>query len=254
MKRTSFLKAVLACFALSVSAESYGADPANLEEGIPTQLEDAVPLPYQERQIQGRLSYEKTDEEQDRTIIEPFLGYGFAPNWQGKVSVPVLVGDADRTGSGDVRISVMYGFMAETDDVPAFAISGEVQLPTGKRSEGVDTVLKILASKKLLRTEAAHRFHFNLAWEHNVRPVGDEERDDMLRGAVGVDMEMGPDSVFVVDLVRTQGREKDSESNELEAGLRHRLAPELVFAAGAAVGFAAESPEFRLTSGLQYSF
>jgi hypothetical protein len=127
--RFSGLSKVLTGLAVAIAGSLGVADPpaqaadhVNLEEEIPVQVEDAYPIPCRGREFQGLLRYERTDDK-DRFRFEPRLELGIAPNWQARLSAPFLLGSADKTGSGDVRLEAFYNFNMESLRLPAFALA-----------------------------------------------------------------------------------------------------------------------------------
>jgi hypothetical protein len=229
------------------------ADHTNLEEGLPTQVTDAYATAYLNREIQGLFRYEHTDDNQDRFVLAPRLEYGFARNWQLEVEAPFLLGDADRTGSGNVRLGALYNFNVETLTMPAFALSARVDIPSGKNSNGADTTLKFIASKMLIRSDWWNVLHFNIAWNHNSGRL-EEERENYYQAVLGYSFRTGTDTIMIVDLVRREERKKHEESNLVELGIRRQITPLMLLTAGLGAGFGDESPDFQATAGFQYSF
>ncbi len=232
---------------------AWAADHTNLEEGLPVTVEDAIPIAYRGREFQGLFRYQRTDDGEDRFVLEPRIEYGLARNWQAKLAVPFYLGNADRTGSGDVGVEVFRNLNQESLALPAFALSVRADFPTGERSEGIDTTAKLLLTKTLGRTSLLHRLHVNLAWKHNAGArVG--ERGDRFEGVLGYSRLVGPDTVLVGDYVFEQERVKGREGHVLELGVRRQVTPLTVVALGAGAGLSSESPKFRLTAAFQHSF
>lgn len=233
--------------------ETHAADHMNLEEGLPTQIEDAYPIAYRGREIQGFARYERTDDgRDDRAALEPRLEVGAAPNLQVSLSTPLLFGSADRTGSRNLDLGALYNFNTESLRVPAFALAARAEFPTGINSNGVDTTLKFIATKTL-GGYTLQRVHLNAAWLHNAgRRTG--ERGDRYSLVLGYNRALTADLMFVTDYVREQEREKEKTADILEAGVRYQLTPLTVLAAGAGAGIGEDSPEVRLTVAFQYAF
>ena len=60
----------------SVTPPLRAADHTNLEEGLPTRVEDAYPIAYRAFEFQGLARYENLDaEEDDRLTLEELDGY-----------------------------------------------------------------------------------------------------------------------------------------------------------------------------------
>jgi hypothetical protein len=110
------------------------ADHLNLEAGLPTQIEDAYPIAYRGREIQSAFRYDRTRGHENRLLLEPRLEYGLAPNTEVGVSAPFYVGNADRTGSGDVHVEALYNFNTEGLVLPAFALQVAGEIPDGQRN------------------------------------------------------------------------------------------------------------------------
>lgn len=228
------------------------ADHLNLEEGLPTQVEDAYPIAFRGREFQTAMRYDRTDDHEDRFVIDPRIEIGFAPNWQAKISVPFYLGSADRTDSGNVGLEALYNFNAEGLFLPAFAMSARADFPTGKDAAGVDTMLKAIMTKSITRT-GLDRIHLNVAWKHNAG-ARSEQRDDLYRVIVGYSRRLDADTVVIADFIREQEIERKKEANVFELGVRRQLTPLTLITAGVGAGVGDESPEFRAMLGFQKSF
>lgn len=229
------------------------ADHSNLEEGLPVQVEDAYPIAYLSREIQGLARYDRTDQGEDRVVLDPRLEFGFARNWQGKISVPFQTGSADRTGSGDIGLEAFYNFNTETLRLPAFALSGRADFPTGRNSRGVDSQLKFIVTQTLGKGTGLDRLHLNLIYRNNARPEENEARH-RYAAILGYSRRAGPDTTLVADFVREQEREKKKHANIVEIGLRRQLTPLALLAIGVGAGIGEDSPKFRLMAAFQQSF
>lgn len=228
------------------------ADHLNLEEGLPTRIEDAYPTAFRNREVQASARFERTRDGEDRLTLEPRIELGLAPNTELRIAAPFLMGDADRTGSGDVHLSALYNFNVESLTLPAFAIEAEGVIPIGKNSRGFDTTLTFIATKSVSRT-GPDRIHLNVGWHHDAGRA-DDEREHRYVAIVGYSRRVTADAVLVCDFVREQERERDAASNVVELGVRWQLTPLLVLSAGAGAGIGDESPRARGMIGLQKSF
>jgi hypothetical protein len=229
------------------------ADHYNLEEGIPVTIEDALPTPYRNREFQILLDWERTEEGENRYLGEARLDVGLLPNLEVEVAVPFIWGNAvEDDGLDDVRLAALYNFNQETLRVPALALVGEIEFPTGEESEGLDTTLKFIATKTVGRSSLLHRVHLNLAWKRNSQPLPDE-RENYYMAAIGYDRRIGATGMLIFDFVREQEKEKGKDANLFEVGYRYQLTPLMVFAIGAGVGIGDESPDFRIAVGFQRS-
>ncbi len=229
------------------------ADHSNLEEGLPTEVEDAYPIEYRGREIQGQIRYERTDDGEDRFVLDPRLEFGIARNAQVSISAPFYLGNADRTGSGNIRLNGLYNFNAESLTTPAFALAATAELPTGVDSAGVDTELKFIVTKTIGKGGALDRIHLNASWLNNDQSRSDE-RSDRYRVILGYSRRLNADTFLVADFVRQQEIGKGENSNVGELGIRRQLTPLTVLVFGVGAGIAEESPDFRATVGFQQSF
>lgn len=229
------------------------SDHMNLEEQLPTDLEDALPSEYKIPELQSASRYEHTREGGDRFVLQERMEYGFAPNWHVKVGVPFLLGSADKTGSGNVDIELLKALNAETELLPIFALEAGADFPTGFDSRGVNTGVKFLATKTVGESATLPRLHFNLSWVHNIGGTADQRRDRYI-ALLGFSRFLPGDNVLVMNVGREQELEKDKTANLVEAGLRRMFMERSVISVGAGAGLGADAPRFRVTVGFQYIF
>lgn len=204
-----FLFSLMALIIWDAAKSSYAADHTNLEENLPTEVEDAYPLPYLNRELQGVFRYEQMEDGSDQFRLDPRIEVGFARNWQARISVPFLLGNAEQVGSRNLALEAMYNFNTESLRLPAFSLSGGLVLPTGENSNGVDTRLRFLASKAIGRTSLLQRVHLNLGWLRNSAPMPNE-RDNRYLLIVGYSARIARATFFVGDFVREQQRRKNT--------------------------------------------
>jgi len=254
-----FKSRVLAVFCLCAIVpagfvtKAQAADHTNLEEGLPTEVEDAYPIAYLGRELQFQGRYERTDDGKNQFVLDPRLEYGFARNWQARINVPFRLGSGDRTGSGDIGLEAFYNFNTESLSTPAFAVSARADLPTGKNSHGVDTQFKFIATKTLGAGTRLQRLHLNLIYRNNAKAQA-TERSNRYGVVLGYSQRLNADTVGILDFVREQELERGKTSNILEVGLRRQMTPLRTLAIGAGVGIGQESPKFRITTAFQQSF
>lgn len=239
--------------AASLALPAFAADHTNLEEGLPTQIEDAYPLGYRGREAQALLRYERTEEGGDRLVLDPRLELGIARNAQLKFSLPVFLGSADRSNSGDLGIEGFYNFNQESLWLPALAASLRADLPTGKDSAGVDTTWKLLATKTLGKSALFHQLHLNVGYRHNAEREPGERREHY-SAALGYSVRLGPDTLLVADVLREQEKKEGKAWNMLELGVRRQLTPLTVVGMGLGAGISEDAPELRLNLAFQHAF
>lgn len=230
------------------------ADHYNLEEGLPTKLEDSLPTAYLNREFQGRFSWEHTRDGEEIFVLEPRLEYGILRNAQVDLEVPFWLGNGvEEEGLGDVVLAALYNLHQETLWLPAPSLAAQVIFPTNDDSDGVDTVLKLILSKTIGKGYTWQRMHVNVSWKFN-NDAHEDERENSFVGLIGYDRQIGPDTIFILDFAREQEKEENKDSNMLEAGIRYQLTPLVVLTAGAAAGIGEDSPDFRTVVGVQKSF
>lgn len=241
---------VLACS----GAAAFASGHEDLEENLPTELEDAYATPYRNIEFQGFVRY-MDEKPGNRFVYQPQFEFGIIPNTQLKLAGTFYSGNVDREGSGNVSSEVLYNFNAESVYVPATALAVNAELPTGERSNGVDVTTKLIFTKMpYVRTTLLHRLHANLIWKRNAGRDRETERHDQFKGILGVTSRAGKDMTVILDYVREQKEQKHEEANVVEIGLRRQLTPFTTAAVGAGAGIGADSERYRITIALQHSF
>lgn len=230
------------------------ADHYNLEEGLPTELADSIPIAYRDREAQGYFRWDHTREGEERFELVPRIEYGLFPNAQLEIEAPYEFGEAVQDDEfKTVGVGLLYNLNQEGLYLPAIAVAGRADLPVGDEEDGVDSTVKLILSKTIGRSAQWHRLHLNAAWKHNSE-AADDERDERYVFVVGYDRRMNADTILILDYVREQEQENDREVNLAEAGLRYQITPLTVLSAGIGAGFGEDSPDVRITLGGQHTF
>lgn len=224
-------------------------DVEEVEKGSPTQVEDAYPLAYRELDVEGLFRYERLGHEH-RLVFSPRVEYGFAPNWQVRLTAPFFTGTADISGSGDLQAELLQNFQAETKWTPALAISAEADFPTGHGAHGIDTTLKLLASKTLGKWIARPQAHLNLAWTHHAGRMP-QERPDFYGVIVGYSQLLTSRLMIVADYFRQQLPLAGRTEDVLELGFRRALSEITVVALGAGYGLSSDARDFHIQAGIE---
>lgn len=229
-------------------------DVQNLEPQLPTEVEDAEPIRSGAREVQLPIRLTREQDGDDRFVIEPRFAWGIAPRFQAVVGLPLVVGSSDRTNSGNLRGDLLYKAIDEGGLLPAIAVAGGIELPTGKDAEGTDLTLRLLATKSLGALPGTHRLHANVVWRLNddARPG---ERDNTYRFIVGYSTPLSASTVIVADAIRGHGRlGATGMSTVFEVGVRHALSRGTTVALGVGIGDGADAPDWSITAGLQTQF
>ncbi|HPL64321.1 MAG TPA: hypothetical protein PK587_11195 [Syntrophales bacterium] len=235
-----------------IAQERAGVDLANLEPNLPLRVVDAVPIPSGARQIQAAVRYQDPDEGKKEFYFQPRIAAGIAPNLQVAADVP-YIDNSDEKGSGDIGLEALYRFNTESGQLPSFALMGRFEIPTGKESSGLDTVLKLIATKSFRSEALMQRAHLNLEWKRNSgRDQG--ERENLYAAVLGVDIPVNKSMLLVADIFREQQRKEGKYTNMFELGIRSQIRPDAVISLGGGIGLWDESPDWRVLLGFQFSF
>jgi hypothetical protein len=236
------------CWPGQVSAED--SDLEEVEKGSPTQVEDAYPLPYRELDVEGLFRYERLGQEH-LFVLSPRLEYGFAPNWQARMTAPFFTGNGDIRG--DLQAEILRNFKTETKWTPALAVSVEGDFPTGHAAHGIDTTLKLLASKTLGKWVSRPQAHFNLSWTHHGGRMPDE-RPDLYGIIVGYSQLLTSRLMLVADYFRQQLTLAGHTEDVLELGFRRVLSGTTLIAVGVGYGLNRDSRDFHIQTGIEVSW
>lgn len=236
--------------AFCAAAVVHASEPDNLSDGAPLAIEDTKVTETGKWQYQLPLIFERKSNGSERLRFEPEVRVGILRNWHGSLTVPLHMGSADRTGSGDLRLGVQGKLSEESGWLPSFGVSLSGDLPTGKDSEGVDTRLKLLATKSLPTSTKQH-VHLNALFEDNAKPLA-TERSSRRGMVLGYDVEVRSNTVVLADYVYEQGMEIGSYDRLLEVGLRHKV-KEGVLGLGVGIGLGESATDWRLGFSWQHN-
>jgi hypothetical protein len=239
--------AILVAVAAVVRADDY-----EIDSDFPLRVEDATPTDYGEVDVQVSTTYEHTRHGRDLVNVGPRLKWGALPDLDVQVQTPILAGDADRTGSRDLQLRSQWRFLHERGLLPALAVQGELDAPTGVDSVGLDTVLEGIATKTISAEPARDELHLDAYWYHAGAPHMDE-RKDRYRIVVGWTRRLWPGTLLVADGVREQDRNVGHHRNLLEVGLVQSAGDRLHLAAGVGAGIAEQSPDVIATLAFEYA-
>jgi hypothetical protein len=229
------------------------SDHWNLEEQLPTEVEDTTPSDYGVLEVHSAFRYEQSRGTGHQILLQPRIEYGFAPDWHVKVTAPFLLGTEDKTGSGNLGVELFNKISREYSSVPSFALAVGANFPTGRQSEGIETEVKLVATKALSADPLQHRVHLNVAWDHHPGSTADQRQDRYI-AILGYSDIITDSTVLVTDVVREQELAKTKSATILEIGFRHMVAPNTVLSFGPGFGIGRDSPEWRVTVGVQREF
>jgi hypothetical protein len=228
----------------------------NLQPTFPTDVVDAYPLDYQTLSTFGIVRYERTENGRNNWLLQPEVRYGFAPHWEADLAIPFMEGNYKGTGGGNIRLGALYQFLQDDEWYPALAVGPQAELPTGRASRGVDIALTLAATKSLaafIPDARGDAVHLNFTWNHNMQSRA-IERDDWFQFRLGYSRELFEGIVGVADFIHQQNILKRHDENIIEGGLIYTWTKNLSVAGGLGFGLGAESPDIRVTTGVQYTF
>ena len=159
--RSTFLTALAA--ASIAAAPAFAVDHNNIDANRPLSFDDAEAIAYRERAIEAGASLNFPRGRSTGLELEAEFIYGFALNTHLNIGIDPSVGGRAESADedfdiGDVSIGLFRTFNREMEGTPAFALRGDVALPTGRDSRGVDVRLRGIMSKVLNQYD---RWHLN---------------------------------------------------------------------------------------------
>ena len=131
-------------------------------------------------------------------------------------------------GNGETAVRAFWQFLQEEDVMPAMALWGELRLPTGDGSSGVDATLYLNMTKTFTDSIRGH-FQGYLKAADGARGDFDREvfgdREDFQCGAgVGMDFALNEDNLLLVNYENRSSEHGGSSINSIEVGWVHHLA------------------------------
>jgi hypothetical protein len=231
-------------------AHTVCAQVANLQRGLPVDLEDTDTAQAGSWSLQSGARWERTFDGRHRVDLEPQLQYGVTPALELRVGTPVFLGSATHAGSRNLQLMAAYRWLNDAEHRPAVATVVGVQLPTGIRTNGVDTQLTGATSKTVGLFDV---IYLNGDWFHHAaRHMA--ERADRYRVIAGWSRRLDEDTLLVADGLREQQPDRGETQNLIEVGLRRALGKSVVVSLGAGPGIGEESPDVRVSTGIELGF
>lgn len=245
---------LIAAAALVSATAPVLADVSDLQAGLPAEVTDARPIEQGGKQVQLLTLWDRQRGGEDRLVLEPQAQWGFARDWQGTIGIRGIGGSADHATSGDLRSEVMRRFNEEKGGLPSFAGFLGFAVPSGRESRGIDTTMRLAATKTLGAEPKKNQLHGNVIWMRNAA-AGPEERSERWRLIAGYSRLLGQQTGLVADVIREQERARGEMASIAELGLRHELAHGTTISFGAGAGRGSPSaPRWRVVAGFEQSF
>lgn len=178
--------------------------------------------------FQFESTYEIQTSSEGKEVATPMgLEYGLRDNLELLVE-PVLYtsirpkGGTAINGMGDLETTLTYRFLTETGGRPAFAVAGEVKLPTAKdRLIGTgktDYAAYIIASKRIGRTDV----HGDLGYAIIGRPAG-VSLNNVVNFATAAEYHVSPRADLVAEFLASTASISTPEGGDSGTGVNAEL-------------------------------
>src|SRR5512133_1369983 len=89
------------------------ADIHDLQRGLPLDVEDTTTADKGSLQLQASARYEHQADDADLVFLDPQAQLGLTDRFHVEFTYPLIAGDGDRTGAGDLVFAGLYRFYDE---------------------------------------------------------------------------------------------------------------------------------------------
>ena len=227
------------------------ADIMNLNEYMPTRLEDVSVTRLHHVEAQGTVRIHEEDEE---LILSPNLRWGLVKRAQLEYNTDYIqtTGDKQRFRS-EHKFGLQWNFHDQDDWVPALALDPVLIIPQGPGSKALDSSVKMLLTYTLIGTlvDPIGQFHLNYRWTHN----SDRQEDENKIGELlifGYSHKVGERSSLVADFLHKKDILSSELENAFEAGILHELHEKLHLGLG--IGVDPQLDHFSSNLSGEYNF
>lgn len=175
------------------------------------------------------------------------LKYGITDTFHAEIEVEqIKLGDGGNQGNGELALILFKEWWKEAEVLPAFATWGEMRIPSGEGSSGVDGELHFNVTKTLLPNFRGH-FEGFIETANGARGGEDEDlrRAFQWGAGPGFDYSFSDDTIAAVNyLMRSSEEYGHHNQNILQFGLAQRIAQNqhLKFAVDVGLDGADETP------------
>ncbi len=257
--RFTFLVFIIVCILALFTPNAIALDHMNLDEGRPIHLQDAYSVAKGEFVLEtgAGVSLKKTASDQGLFSIQ--FVYGILPNTHFELGTTFFTSPHHSDSphrSGDVNIGALYNFNQETLTLPALAVKGSLQFPSGVDSSGVDSELTWIVTKSFHRLTLS----FNAGYQFLGGPDRNERRGRykfVLGGGYPVGAPMHTRMVLLSDVYLEQSAQRgEKKTIGSEIGLRYQLRERIVvdFALGSEFSGPSDRSRFFLNAGFSVAF
>ncbi len=205
-----------------LSVSTAFADVMNLNEFMPTRLEDASVTKLHEVEAQGTV---RIDDDDNELTLTPNLRWGLMKRAQLEYTSDFVktTGEKERTRS-EHEFGLQWNFNDQDDWVPALAIDPILIFPQGAKSEAIDSAVKLLLTYTLIGTliDPVGQFHLNYRWVHNSDRQEDENKVGKLL-VFGYSHRVGDKTALVADFLHKKEILSSEFQNDIEVGILQEL-------------------------------
>ncbi|MFL5783654.1 MAG: hypothetical protein ACJ76H_03520 [Bacteriovoracaceae bacterium] len=218
------------------------ADVMNLNEFVPTHLEDATPV--QEKVVNTQLGGAFEKDHQDQLTYRPDIRYGYDKRTQLEFQSTMKSG-GDELRSGQTTAAAQYDVNESDNAFPVIAINPFVSFPTGKHSEGLDYGGKLILTSTLKGTTSRPetQIHVNYQLRHNASRRSGERAEEATYG-LGLSRRLMDNLALVVDFMHFDEALTGQGKDYAEAGLHQQVHKGVYLSYGFGKGTSPGSPEW----------
>lgn len=227
------------------------ASVMNLNEHMPTRLEDASVIETGQVQVQGSARY---SDDEKRFHYRPDVRWGAYKRLQTEVTLDHYSGSNEKEkGSGQSAANIQWNFNDQDNIIPALALTSEFRFPTGKKTDGIDPSLRLNMTSTIAGTlsDPVSQVHVNYRWLHNSsRRTGEDQVGNLL--IAGYSQRLDSKTALIADFSYKKDEQNGKTTNQIELGWLHEVARE--FQVGISAGLDVEKGYFSPTLAIQKSF
>lgn len=226
------------------------SDVMNLNEFVPTHLEDASPVDEHSTIFQLSCQFEKEDK--DDVTWRPDIRYGLTKRIQLEVLTDIISG-GDENQSGETKAGVLYQVNESSNAFPVLSLNPVAQIPTGKHSRGTDLGMKFLLTSTISGTQKKPEAQLHLNYEYlNNASRRPRERAGEFLFAFGYSRRIRQNMALVIDYYHEADTPQDRDEDFFEAGIHQQAGEKLYFSLGAGVDVGSAKPHWTVISAVEY--
>ncbi len=220
------------------------ADVMNLNELVPTHLEDASGVDKHATIIQLTSQFEEEHPDPDDWVYRPDIRYGVTDRIQLETMLDLMSG-GDENQSGEIRAGVLYQVNKPENAFPVIALNPVAHLPTGKESRGTDLGMKLILTSTISGSSdhPDTQLHLNYEILHNSSRRPGEREDEGIY-ALGFSRRLMEKLALIVDFIHQDDIFKDRQETYIETGLHQQLSKQFYLGYGFGKGVGPTTPDW----------